>query len=209
MGRRSKRADRCPRCRMHVGLCICDAMDPIATRTRLALIIHRREVWKSTNTGRIGLLALSNAQVFVRGDADAPADLAPLGDPSRRLLLLFPREDAVVLTPELVAADPRPVTLAVPDGSWTQARRCARREAVLAGAPAVLPPDVGPTRYRLRHEHVEGGLGTGEAIARAFAVLEGAEVGEAIQRLFDLQVARTLATRGVAHLDDGAGVTGD
>jgi hypothetical protein len=65
-----------------------------------------------------------------------------------------------------------------------------------ASCVAVVPPDAGPTRYHLRYEHVHGGLGTGEAIARAFAVLEGPEVGNAIQRLFDLQVVRTLATRG-------------
>lgn len=182
---------------MHADLCICGEAVPLQTRTRLALIIHRREVEKTTNTGRIGLLALENSQVFVRGHEDAPADLSVLADPARRLLLLFPREDALVLTPELVASDPRPITLAVPDGSWTQARRCARREAVLAGAVAVLPPNAGPTRYQLRHEPLESGLGTGEAIARAFAVLEGREVGDAIQRLFDLQVSRTLATRGV------------
>lgn len=171
-------------------------MTPLHTATRLALVIHRREVDKPTNTGRIGLLALRNAVMFVRGHEDAPADLSALDDPARRLFLLFPREDAVVLTPELIASDPRPITLAVPDGSWAQTRRCARREEVLARAVAVLPPDAGPTRYLLRHEHVEGGLGTGEAIARAFAVLEGQAVGDAIQRLFDLQVSRTLATRG-------------
>ncbi|NQW61949.1 MAG: DTW domain-containing protein, partial [Deltaproteobacteria bacterium] len=84
----------------------------------------------------------------------------------------------------------------VPDGTWAQTRRCSRREEVLARAEAVVPPDAGPTRYHLRYEHVHGGLGTGEAIARAFAVLEGPAVGDAIQRVFDLQVVRTLATRG-------------
>ena len=196
MGQRSKQAERCTRCRMHEELCLCAEMTPLHTATRLALVIHRREVDKPTNTGRIGLLALRNAVMFVRGHEDAPADLSALDDPARRLFLLFPREDAVVLTPELIASDPRPITLAVPDGSWAQTRRCARREEVLARAVAVLPPDAGPTRYLLRHEHVEGGLGTGEAIARAFAVLEGQAVGDAIQRLFDLQVSRTLATRG-------------
>ena len=196
MSNRISQAERCPRCRMHEEHCLCAEIVPMETRTRLALILHHREVDKPTNTGRIGLLALRNAVSFVRGTEDAPADLSSLNDPERRLLLLFPREDARVLTPEIIAADPRPITLAVPDGTWAQARRCARREEVLARAEAVLPPDAGPTRYHLRHEHVHGGLGTGEAIARAYALLEGREVGDAIQRLFDLQVLRTLATRG-------------
>lgn len=196
MTNRISNAPRCGRCRMQVADCLCGEIVPLETRTRLALILHHREVEKPTNTGRIGLLVLQNAVSFVRGTEDAPADLSSLADPARRLLLLFPREDARVLTPELIAADPRPITLAVPDGTWAQARRCARREAVLAAAEAVVPPPAGPTRYLLRHEHVHGGLGTGEAIARAFSVLEGQAVGDAIQRLFDLQVRRTLATRG-------------
>lgn len=195
MGNRSKQAPRCDDCRMHLELCICGEVEPLHTATRLALILHRRERNKPTNTGRIGRLVLTNTQVFVRGFPDEPAQLSELEDPSRRLLLLFPREDAVPLTAELLAADPRPVTLAVPDGTWSQARRCARREEVLVRATAVIPRGDAPTRYRLRAEHVEGGLGTGEAIARAFGVLEGPEVEAALMRLFDLQVERTLGTR--------------
>lgn len=180
---------------MHVERCFCGEVRPLDTRTALALVIHRREVSKPTNTGRIGLLALRNSSLFVRGHADAPADLSALETPDRRLLLLFPREDARVLTPELLAEDPRPVTLIVPDGTWAQARRCVQREPLLARAGAVLPPGDEPTRYRLRHEHVDGGLGTGEAIARAFGVLEGPAVEAELTRLFDLQVERTLDSR--------------
>lgn len=180
---------------MHVEQCFCDELRPMETATKLALVMHRREEKKPTNTGRIGLLALAHSELFVRGHADAPADLSTLVTPERRLLLLFPREDAVPLTSEFVAGDPRPITLIVPDGTWSQARRCVQREPVLAAATAVIPPEGPETRYRLRTEHVPGGLGTGEAIARAFGVLEGPEVQAELERIFDLQVERTLATR--------------
>lgn len=167
----------------------------MATRTRLALILHQREWKKSTNTGRLALLALDNACHLLRGQPETPLDLAALDDPARRLLLLFPREDAVPLTPALVAEDPRPVTLVVPDGNWSQARRVVRREPLLASTPAVLPPPGPPTRYRIRDETTEEGMATAEAIARALGVLEGLEVQREIERLFDLMVERTLATR--------------
>lgn len=180
---------------MHTALCICDELTLRPTRTRVALVMHHREVKKSTNTGRLALLMLENSVCFVRGRAEEPADLSELGDPSRRNFVLFPREDAVELTPGLVASDPRPVTLIVPDGTWGQARRAVRREPALRAATAVLPPDDGPTRYRLRDEPIEGGLGTAEAIARALGVLEGAEVRRELERVFDLMVERTLDTR--------------
>lgn len=167
----------------------------MATRTRLALILHQREWKKSTNTGRVALHALENAHHFLRGVPEAPLDLGALEDPERRLLLLFPREDAVPLSPAVVAADPRPVTLIVPDGNWSQARRVVRREPLLARTPAVVPPPGPPTRYRIRDETTDEGMATAEAIARALGVLEGPAVQAEIERLFDLMVSRTLATR--------------
>ncbi|TVR05166.1 MAG: DTW domain-containing protein [Deltaproteobacteria bacterium] len=198
MGRRSKSHPRCPQCRLHVERCMCDAFRPMATNTRLLLLLHQREWKKNTNTGRIALHALENATHVLRGLPGEPLDLAELRDPTRRVLLLFPREDAVVLTPEVMASDPRPVTLVVPDGNWSQARRVVRREEALVQAEAIVPPPGAATRYRLRDETTDEGMATAEAVARVLGVLEGPAVQDEIERLFDLFVTRTLATRGVA-----------
>ena len=195
MGRRSKQEPRCPVCRLHLAHCLCDELRPVLTRTHVAVVMHRREEKKSTNTGRLALLTLANSSLHVRGHADAPADLSVLEDPSRRTLLLFPREDAVVLDARWVQADPRPPTLIVPDGTWSQARRMVRREPVLARAQAVLAPPGPPARYCLRRETADDGLATAEAIARALAVLEGVDVAEELDRIFEMMVSRTLATR--------------
>ncbi len=160
------------------------------------LVLHHREAAKPSNTGRLALLRLANAARYVRGRQGAPVDLGELADPDRRPLLLFPDDDAPVLDLELVAADDRPVTLVVPDGTWPQARRTAKREPLIAPLPRVRPPPGPATRYRIRREHVPGGLATAEAIARAFGVLEGPDVRREIERVFDLMVARTLVTRG-------------
>lgn len=180
---------------MHIEKCICDEIRPMETRTRLALVWHVIESMKTTNTGRIGLQSLTNSVHYTRGVRDAPTDLSPLSDPERRLLVLFPSDDARVLTPELVAEDPRPVTLVVPDGTWGQAKRTVRREPVLAAAPKVIPPAGAPSTYQLRNEHHEDFLSTIEAIARAFGVLEGPEVQAELERVFNIMVARTLDTR--------------
>lgn len=175
--------------------CICDAYRPVQTDTRLALIWHRDEQRKSTNTGRIAVNTLRNSQTFIRGEKDRPLDLSPLEDPSRRLMVLFPTSGARVLTPEVVAESTKPVTLVVPDATWGQARKTVRREPILADVEKFIPPPGPPTRYFLRHAHDTSKLGTAEAIARAFGVLEGMEVQREIERMFELMVQRTLLMR--------------
>jgi len=193
VSRRDNADVRCPRCRLHDSLCLCALIPRIATRTRLVLIIHRREDRKPTNTGRLATECLANSEVVVRGQQESPC--APFTwDPSRQPLLLFPREGAVPI--ERFAASPRPVTLIVPDGNWRQASKVRHRVPGLMDVPCVsIEPDA-PTAYRLRSESRPGGLATMEAIARAFGVLEGAGVRSALERVFRTLVERALWSRG-------------
>jgi DTW domain-containing protein YfiP len=163
--------------------------------THIALVMHRREVGKPSNTGGLALQLFSNSRRYVRGLIEGPADLSDLARPDRRTWLLFPSEDAEVLTEEMVAEDPRPITLVVPDGTWAQARRAVRREPVLSQARHVLSPPGPPTNYRLRKEHILGGLATAEALARALGVIEGQAVQQALEALFDQHVDRVLLER--------------
>jgi tRNA-uridine aminocarboxypropyltransferase len=172
------------------GLCICALIPspPIATATRVVLLIHRDEERKPTNTGLLAVRCLANAHVVVRGregERDAPVSGA-------RPLLLFPGEDA---TP-LVARPAEPVTLIVPDGVWRQAAKARQRVPGLRDAPCVMLPPGEPSRYRLRHEPRPGGLATFEAIARALEILEGGGVRAALDPIFRAMVERTLWARG-------------
>jgi len=160
--------------------------------THIALVMHRREVSKPSNTGGLALLLFTNSRRYVRGLPEGPADLSDLNHPERRTWLLFPSERAEVLSREMVAEDARPITLVVPDGTWAQTRRAVRRETVLDQARHVLPPPGAPTRYRLRREHTPGGLATAEALARALGIIEGEAVQTALEGLFDTHVDRVL-----------------
>jgi len=176
--------------------CVCALIPspPLATRTRLVLVIHRNEERKPTNTGRLAATCLANSEVLVRGHRDQPSPpfVAP---PSTRPLLLFPDDGATPL--DQLARSSDPVTLIVPDGTWRQAQRVRTRVPGLRDVPCVVLPAGEPTRYRLRHEPRDGGLATIEAIARAFGILEGPAVRAALERVFDAMVARTLSTRGI------------
>lgn len=180
---------------MHEEMCICNDIQPLDLRTRVAIVWHVIEVAKTTNTGRVALATLPNSESYIRGIQDNPADLSPLLDPERRLLVLYPSDDAIELSDDFVRADPRPITLAVPDATWTQARRAVRREAVLAQAVKVIPPPGPPSRYHLRQTDNERNLSTIEAIARALGVIEGPHAQQELERIFDIMVQRTLDTR--------------
>lgn len=196
MGQRKMQHPRCPACYLHVELCLCDRIPRLEVRrTSVVLVMHRRELHKPTNTGRLALLTLSDAHLALRGRQGEVLDLTPYAGPERRSLVLFPREDAVPLDAALLDADPRPLTLFVPDGTWAQARRVVRRDPILQAATAVLVPPGPPTRYRLRREHQLGGLATAEAMARALRVIEGDHVADGLEALFELMIERSLATR--------------
>ncbi|MEY4582223.1 MAG: hypothetical protein RL701_6926, partial [Pseudomonadota bacterium] len=182
---------------MHIPLCICAQIPTLDVTTQIVLVMHHREVSKTTASGPLAMRALKNSRLYVHGERDAPLDLSTLHTPERRLLLLFPSEDAQPLTRELLASDPRPVTLVVPDGNWRQASRAARRIPGLERAERVGLVAGPPSQYGLRHEPRAGGLATFEAIARALGVLESAEVQAQLEALFATMVQVTLSTRGV------------
>lgn len=196
MGSRNKNATRCWRCRMHIGRCVCEHVPEVDIETRVIVVMHHREWHKTTATAPLMALAVPSCEIRLRGEPGATFDASGLDDPDRQLMVLFPSEDAELLTSERIARDPRPVTLVVPDGNWGQASRAVRREPSLKDLPRVILPDLGETRYRLRTEPREQGLATYEAISRALGVLESQELQADLDRLFDAMVESTLSTRG-------------
>ncbi|MBI3558579.1 MAG: DTW domain-containing protein [Deltaproteobacteria bacterium] len=181
-------------------LCLCSEAQPLRLESRLILVMHKKELKATTNSGRIALLALSNSEMRVRGDEHRLMDTTGLVVPRRQSLLLFPSETAEVLDAAFLSRVPGPYALLVPDGTWRQASKVLTREPALRGIPHVK---VGPgpaSRYQLRREPHAHSLATFEAIARAFGVLEGAEVQARLELLFDKMVERTLWSRGALPL---------
>lgn len=183
---------RCERCALPPNSCLCGEVEPLTLATRVVVVMHRREVHKTTNTVRLVPLTLVNSQVRVIGLPHERAHLDGLAEAGQRVALLFPGPDARVLT----ADDARePLTLVVPDGNWRQAHKFATKEPQLAALPRVQVPDGPPTRYALRKHPDPRYLATFEAIARALGVLEGDAVRERLERVLELKVQRTLRTR--------------
>ncbi len=200
MGTRSKRSERCRRCRMHADLCICRSIPHYPLSTRLVLVMHHREQIKTTATGPLALEALPNSELRIHGYQDRPLDFSDLNSPERRTILLYPGDDVPVLSGTLLDQDSRPVTLVVPDGTWRQASRMGRRLPGLEHAEMVRLP-VGPlSEWGIRKEAHPHGLATFEAIARALGIIESPAVQRGMEELFRLMVKRTLHARDATKI---------
>jgi len=183
---------------MHVGLCFCASIPRLRTRTRVVLVMHRFEDRKPTNTGRLATECLENSETVIRGDdSGAPAEVR--FHETARPVLLYPSRDARPLE-EFRDAD-APLTLVVPDGNWRQASKVKKRVRGLSEIPCAALPSGPPSAYRLRTAHLESGLSTIEAIARALGLLEGPDVQLALETVFHTMVERTLWARGALATD--------
>lgn len=181
---------RCPRCLFQLRVCLCAAIPTVATQTRVVIVRHHLERWRSSNSGRLAHFALPNSEIVDHGGAGGLAVLPPLDG----AWLLFPEG-----APTDVAPVPPPRQLVVLDATWSQARRMFRKLAALRGLPILRLPDVPVARARLRESPAPGRVSTIEAIASALRLLEGDAAGAPLEALFSVAVARAAATgRNVA-----------
>ncbi|HEX6242309.1 MAG TPA: tRNA-uridine aminocarboxypropyltransferase [Polyangiales bacterium] len=189
---RSRRLPRCSICGLFHALCLCESLPRCASRVELLVVLHRKERFKSTNTGKLAARLLERAACVVRDGTQPLAAQVP----SAGSWVLFPSEQALSLE-EAAARGIR--RLIVPDGTWQQATRMARRDPACSGLPSVRLGAPRASRYGLRRNARPEGLCTLEAIAEALRVLEGDTLAEALLGVFDTWVERSRQVRAGAH----------
>ena len=52
---------------MHAAACVCEGMVPLELETRVVLVMHYKELPKTTATGPLALAALGNSELHVHG----------------------------------------------------------------------------------------------------------------------------------------------
>jgi DTW domain-containing protein YfiP len=180
---------RCERCLLQRRVCLCADIPMLPSRTRIVIVRHHLERWRSSNSGRLAHLALPNSEIVDHGGG-APTRLPDLTG----AWLLYPEGPEIDLA---AAPPPPPRRLVVLDATWSQARRMYRKLHALRGLPTLRLPDGPMAAARLRESPGPGRVSTIEAIARALRLLEG-PAGEAAEAgllgLFELAVARAAAS---------------
>jgi DTW domain-containing protein YfiP len=194
--RKRKTKDPCPECFLNRTLCVCAFIPHLDLKTKITLVVHAKELKRTTNTGRLAMKSLVNSEMRIRGQGTEALDLSDLLTDQYRTFLFYPSEEAVDLTAELVAADPRPIQLIVPDGNWRQASKVHYRHHELKNVPRVMikAPNMSPLHMRV--ENTEEGMATLQAIAEALGVIEGAEVRAQLMALYNEKLKNTLIGRG-------------
>ena len=175
---------QCPRCLYPQRVCLCSEIPEVATRTRVVIVRHHLERFRSSNSGRLAHLALPNSEIVEHGGGRGPAVLPALDG----AWLLYPLGE-----PMRVAPVPPPRQLVVLDATWSQARRMYRKLGV-HHLPILRLPDEPMPVARMRASPGPGQVSTIEAIARALALLEGPEAAAPLERLFAVAVARARAS---------------
>lgn len=164
---------------------MCAEIPRVETRTHVVIVRHASERLRSSNSGRLAHLALSNSELFDHGGLDGPATLPDLTG----AWLVFPEGDPMTELGDRAA----PRALVVLDATWSQARRMFRKLHALRGLPLLRLPETDAPKARLREAPSPDRVSTLEAIAGALRIVEGDHVARPLEELFAAAVRRAVA----------------
>lgn len=201
--RKRKTKAPCLNCGLHQNLCICSQIPSLNLKTRVCLVIHRKELKRTTNTGQLAIKSLTNSEMRIRGTQDKRSlDLSDLLTPHYRTILFYPSEDAEELNADFLQQSSLPIQLIVPDGNWRQASKVYSRHPELKDIPKVKISSPNFAKHHLRTEHSEEGMATLQAIAFALAIIEGDQAIAPLFKLYDAKLKNTLLGRGINLIDE-------
>lgn len=196
ISRKRKTKNPCLVCFLHKDRCICESIPTLTLATKITLIIHAKELKRTTNTGRLALKALTNSEMRVRGKDRETLVLSDLLSSNYRTLLFYPSDNAVELDQKFVSESSLPIQLIVPDGNWRQASKVHYRHPELQDIPRVMISTPNMAGLHMRAETTEAGMATLEAIAHALGIIEGKEVKEVLMKFYREKLEGTLIGRG-------------
>ena len=196
MGQRTTK-EPCGICAASRTSCLCDVVPRIELRTKVCLVIHHRELSRTSNTGLLALRALVNSEMRIRGEGREALDLKDLITLQYRTFLFYPSGDAAELDEALVMQESTPIQLLVPDGTWRQARKIHSRHLELRNLPRVKISKPNNSTFQLRAQSRPERMATLQAIAQGLGIIEGDLVRAQLMKLYYAKIDRTLKARGI------------
>jgi DTW domain-containing protein YfiP len=199
---RGKSVVRCDSCQLAQFACICPWRPSLSSGCEFVLLMHRDEVFKPTNTGRLIADVLPMQTHVFCWSRTEPAEelLALLGDKKRRCVLVFPAEVAgTASTPREVIyelpEDDKLTTFILLDGTWKQSGRMFHLSRWLDSVPCVQLSEALVRGYAVRKSHQEHYLSTAEAAGLCLQMAREQRVADALFDYFQLFNIHYLATR--------------
>lgn len=200
---RGKSVIRCDYCQLAVYACICAWQPQLHARAEFVLLLHRIEIFKPTNTGRLIadiFPAQTHAFCWSRTEPEQ-ALLELLHDENRQCFIVFPAD-----TPEAKAKS-RAVVTEIPnnekiktfillDATWKQSGRMFHLSRWLEHVPCVSLPDGVLRGYAVRKSHQDDYFSTAEAAVLCLQMMGEQQNSDALLDYFQLFNEHYLATRG-------------
>lgn len=181
-------APRCDRCNYPPRWCICGGFQPLSCPLHIDVLIHHRELWRPTSTGRLinRIIPASRVHKF---QCEAPPTRESIVQPSRPVWILHPRGE-----PLPTGTPPQDVQVLLLDGSWKEAAHMLQK--VEGWGQRIRLPMTGPSRYWLRGHQGEGHYSTVEALLFLLKALGLTEAEAHLRLQFELHVYAGLRARG-------------
>lgn len=200
---RGKSVIRCEHCQLAVYACICAWQPRLTAGVEFVLLLHRIEIFKPTNTGRLiadVFPTQTHAFCWSRTAPEA-ALLALLSDPARQCFLVFPADtpDAKAKAREVFTSIPhnsKLKTFILLDATWKQSGRMFHLSRWLEGVPCISLPEGALRGYAVRKSHQEDYFSTAEAAALCLQMAGEQANSNALLDYFQLFNEHYLATRG-------------
>ena len=175
--------ETCYRCNRPRAICLCPSAPPMATRTRIVLLMHPKEHRRERcTTGRLTCLNLSNSEIVTGVEFDGhPRVRALVDDPTNRPMLLYPGDGALNLSDGFAPAPapvPRRLVVFIIDGTWVCSRTIMRRNPGLQRLPRLMFTPREKSRFVIKRQPHEWCLSTLEAAHGLLLALEAAGLDE-------------------------------
>ncbi len=188
---KGSRSNRCDVCYMGIEYCICQQRKTAEATVEFWLIMHKEEVNKPTNTGRLIEHVLpENTRKFMWSRTEPEQSLIDvLCNAKYQPYIIFPDdregyEHRLVTTPDL-SSNKIPAYIIL-DGSWRQASRMFRLSQYLQNIPVLPIKSQSESTYKLRKAPNEGNLCTVEVAIAVLQMSQEQQAAETLAQYFDV-----------------------
>lgn len=190
---------RCADCQMGEFACMCAWRPTAQSSVEFALLLHRKELFKPTNTGRLIVDVLPDTRTFLWNRLEAPPGLkALLNDPARNCILVFPADGSASSSRQVIhslPSSPGKTTLILLDGTWKQCSRMVGLSRWLDGVPCLRLPETLVKSYAVRDSGRDDRFSTAEAAISCLTLAGDISSAQTLQHYFAVFNAHYLATR--------------
>ncbi|MES2822842.1 MAG: DTW domain-containing protein [Pseudomonadota bacterium] len=214
---RGKSVTRCDSCQMASFACLCAWRPRLQSRCEFILLMHRIEVFKPTNTGRLIADVLpEQTHVFCWSRTEPAKELlALLRDKNRQCFIVFPADPNMIAEGKVnrkivneIPGNKKIPTFILLDGTWKQSGRMFHLSRWLDDVACISLSDVllgdYVKSYTVRKSHQDSYLSTAEAAALCLELIDEQKNSAVLLNYFQLFNLHYLATRACCPPEIGA-----